>query len=85
MFEEEKTLTLRKPIVIGSGETAITYTELTLREPKGGEIAKAQHGAPTGTDVTLNLITLVCKIPRKAADEICQRDLREAADFFGQE
>lgn len=85
MFEEEKTIELKKPIVIGTGDNAITYTELKLREPKAGEIAKAQHGAPTGTDVTLNLIAAVCKIPRKAVDEICQRDLREAADFFGQD
>jgi hypothetical protein len=84
MFAEEKVITLRKPLVLGTGEGAVTHTELTLREPTAGEIAKAQIGAPTDTDITLNLLSLVAKIPRKAADQLCQRDLRTVAGFFGQ-
>lgn len=84
MFEEEKTITLRKTLALGTGDSAITYSELTLREPTAVEIAKAQIGAPTDTDITLNLLCLVAKIPRKAADQLCQRDLRTVANFFGQ-
>lgn len=85
MFEEEKTIQLRKPLVLGTGENAITYSELKLREPNAGEIARAQIGAPTDTDISLNLLCYVAGIPRKAADQLCQRDLRTVASFFSQD
>jgi hypothetical protein len=85
VFEEEKTITLRKPITLGSGDGAITYTELALREPTAGEIATSQVGARNDTDITLNLASLVAKVPRKAVDQLCQRDLRTVAGFFGQD
>lgn len=84
MFEETKTITLRKPLIIGSGDGAITYTELELREPTAGEIANAQVGARNDTEITLNLASQVAKVPRKAIDQLCQRDLRVVSGFFWQ-
>jgi hypothetical protein len=77
-FEEEKVITLRKPVELGP----LTYTELNLREPTAGELEKASK---TGSRVgeTISLITLIAKIPRTAAEKLSQRDLLEAADFFG--
>lgn len=85
MFEEEKIITLCKPIALGTGDAAITYNELHLREPSADEIARAQIGAPTNTDITLNLTSLVTKVPRKAVGQMCQRDLRKVAAFFDQD
>lgn len=78
MFEETKTITLRKPVTLGEN----TYDKLELREPLAGEIAKASV-APTNTDVAINLIAAVAKVPRRVAEQLCQRDLQEANDFFG--
>lgn len=49
MFEEEITITLVKPVVLGKGDSAITYSELKLREPNAGEIEKATR-ADTSVD-----------------------------------
>lgn len=85
MYEDEKTITLRKSVTLGGGDKPLVYSELKLTEPTAGQIAKAQLDAPTGTDVTLNLIASVAKVPRKVAEMLCQRDFKEAADFFGQD
>ncbi|OOG61450.1 hypothetical protein B0E46_15855 [Rhodanobacter sp. B04] len=84
MFEEEKTITLNKPLVLGTGDAAQTWAEITLREPNAGEIAKAQVGAATDTDITINLASAVTKVPRRAIEQLCQRDLRTVGAFFGQ-
>ncbi|MGC1549439.1 MAG: phage tail assembly protein [Rhodanobacter sp.] len=84
-YEDEKTITLRKPVTLGAGDNPLVYTELKLIEPTAGQIARAQINAPTGTDVTLNLIHIVAKVPRTVAERLCQRDFKEAADFFGQD
>lgn len=81
-FEEEKTITLRKPITIGAGEGAITYTELVLREPTAGELEKASK-ADTGFGVTINLISIIAKIPRSAIERLGQRDLMAANEYLG--
>lgn len=77
---DEKTITLRKPVVIGKNGTP--YTSLDLREPTGGELEKASK-ASTDIGVVLNLISLVAKVPRGVAEGLCQRDLKEASDFLG--
>ena len=81
MTEETKTIQLRKPIIIGKEGAAITYSEITLREPVSGELEKAQLAStPVGSNITL--IAIVAKIPRTVAEKLCQRDLREASDFL---
>lgn len=82
MFEaEEKTITLRKPVTLGSGEASITYTELKLREPTAGEMEKASR-ADTQNGVVIDLIKQVAKVPRTVAENLCQRDFVEASQYF---
>lgn len=77
-FEEEKTLTLRKPVKVGDVE----YDSLELREPTAGELSKANKQADP-IDASIMLISLVAKVPRAAVEGLCQRDLEDAADFLG--
>ena len=81
MLEEEKAITLIKPVVLGKGDSAITYSEVTLREPEAGELEKASR-ADTNTGAAITLISLVAKIPRSAAEKFCQRDLKACNDFL---
>lgn len=77
----EKTITLRKPLTLGSGDGAITYTELTLREPTAGELEKASR-ADTSVGIMINLISAIAKIPRSAVEQLSQRDIGEASDYL---
>lgn len=81
MFEEEITITLVKPVVIGKGDAAITYEELKLREPTAGEIEKATR-ADTSVGAAITLISLIAAIPRSAAEKLCKRDLVKANTFL---
>ncbi|MEA9997050.1 phage tail assembly protein [Pseudomonas sp. 10B1] len=81
MFEEEITIELSKPVVIGSGDTAQTYTELKLREPTAGEIEKAAR-MDTGPGSAITIISLITKIPRSAIEKISKRDLVAANKFL---
>ena len=78
-MELEKTIQLRKVVSIGD----VVYEKLTLREPTAGELEKASH-ATSNTGVVINLVSFIAKVPRKVAEDICQRDFGEASDFFGQ-
>lgn len=82
MYEtDEKTITLRKPVTLGSGDAAITYAELKLREPTAGELEKASK-ADTGIGVMINLISTVAKVPRAVAERLSQRDFREVNQYL---
>jgi hypothetical protein len=80
---EEKVIKLRKPVVLGTGDNAITYETLTLREPLAGELEKATATATNNVGMSITLIHLVAGIPRAAVARIGQRDLREASDYLG--
>lgn len=80
-MDEEKTIKLRKPITLGSGETPVTYPELELREPTAGELEKASR-ADTNFGVMINLISIIAKIPRAAAEKLSQRDFTEASEYL---
>lgn len=79
--DETKTLTLRKPIMIGSADKGITYDHLDLREPTAGELSKALK-AGSNVDVAITLISLIAKVPRSVVEGLCQRDFEEASDFL---
>ncbi|VVP61904.1 hypothetical protein PS870_06473 [Pseudomonas fluorescens] len=81
MFEDEKTITLIKPVTIGKGESAITYDELKLREPNAGELEKAAR-ADTSIGVVINMISLIGGVPRTVAEKLCRRDLAAASSFL---
>lgn len=80
---EEKILTLRKPVVLGKGEDALTYDKLTLREPTAGELEKATGNATSNVSISITLIHLVAGVPRGVVEKIGQRDLKEASDYLG--
>lgn len=75
---DEMTMTLRKPVVLGSVE----YSTLDLREPTAGELSKASK-AGGNVDIAINLISLIAKVPRGAVEKLSQRDFQEASDFLG--
>jgi|SRR5471032_1875184 len=81
MFEEEITIPLSKPVVIGKGDAAISYVELKLREPTAGELEKASR-ADTSVGSAISLISLITKIPRSAVEQISKRDLVAANNFL---
>jgi hypothetical protein len=76
--QDEKTITLRKPVSLGNVE----YATLDLREPTAGELSKASK-AGGNVDVAIMLISLIAKVPRGAIEKLSQRDLQEASDFLG--
>ncbi|HBO81688.1 phage tail assembly protein [Cupriavidus sp. UBA2534] len=82
MQPEEKILILRKPVSIGSGENAVIYDKLTLREPTAGELDKAM-AASTNIGIGILLISQVAAIPRAAVEKLCQRDFTEANEYLG--
>jgi len=80
--ENEKIIKLRKPLTVGSGDGAITYPEITLREPTAGELEKASR-ADTSIGTMINLVSAIAKIPRSAAEQLSQRDLGEVSAYLG--
>ena len=80
-MEEQKTITLRKPVTLGTGDGAITYPKLELREPTAGELEKAAR-ADTPVGVMINLISLITAVPRAAVEKISRRDLEEATAYL---
>lgn len=76
-MNETKTIELREPVKLGDN----TYDRLELREPKAGELAKAQT-ASTPAGQVISLVHQIAKVPMRVAENISQRELTEAADFF---
>lgn len=79
---EELEITLRKPVVLGKGESALTYEKLTLREPTAGELEKATTTATSDIGMSITLISLVAGVPRGVAEKIGQRELKEANEYL---
>lgn len=77
MSADEITITLRKPIKVGEVE----YTEISLTEPTAGQLRKAAK-AGDSLDQVCELISLNGRIPKSAVDQMLQRDLNAASDFF---
>ena len=81
MFEDEITITLSKPVIIGKAENAVTYEEVRLREPTAGEMEKAAR-ADTMIGSAITLISLVGAIPRSVVEKFSKRDLVAANKFL---
>jgi hypothetical protein len=79
---EEKTIKLRKPVKLGSGETEVTYDSLNLREPTAGELDKAMS-ASSNIGIGIMLIHLISGVPKSAVEKLCQRDFTEANEYLG--
>lgn len=76
-IEEQKTITLRKPVTLGE----VTYDKLELREPTAGEMSIAQK-AGGGVDLTMSLIQQIARMPKKAVESLGARDLTEADAYL---
>ncbi len=76
---DEITITLRRPIKFVDQ----VYTEISLREPSAIELSKAMKEAGE-VDMVIALIQMVSGIPRRAVEQLAQRDLGECARFFAQ-
>lgn len=76
---DETVLQLRKPIKFVDQE----YTELTLREPSAIELAKAMK-EPGEIEMMIALVQMTSGVPRRAVEQLSQRDLGRCADFFAQ-
>ncbi|WNC90959.1 phage tail assembly protein [Paraburkholderia sp. FT54] len=79
---EEKTIKLRKPVKLGSGETEVVYDSLNLREPTAGELDKAMS-ASSNIGIGIMLIHLISGVPKSAVEKLCQRDFTEANEYLG--
>lgn len=78
-IDDERTVTLRKPITLGETE----YTELHLREPTASELAKAMK-ADGEIEMMMTLINLTAAVPKGVVERLSQRDLMECSRFFVQ-
>ncbi|WP_317201485.1 phage tail assembly protein [Janthinobacterium sp.] len=79
MMIEEKTIVLRKPVMLGD----VTHAEVNLREPTAGEMSKAtRHGGGNNIDVVISLISQIAKLPMSAVNQFSQRDFAECSDFL---
>ncbi|CAG9256252.1 conserved hypothetical protein [Paraburkholderia caribensis] len=80
-MQETMTLTFRRPITVGKGENAKTYTELQLREPLAGDYEQAEKsGGKYGFVVAL--VAIVSGVPIDVVDELFSSEIDEAEDFF---
>ncbi|NWA24057.1 phage tail assembly protein [Pseudomonas gingeri] len=81
MPEDEITITLAKPIIVGKGDNPITYDEIKLREPTAGEMEKASR-ADTSVGAAITLISLIAVIPRGVVEKFSKRDLVAANKYL---
>ncbi|MBD3813923.1 MAG: phage tail assembly protein [Betaproteobacteria bacterium] len=66
-----------EPVKLGSAE----YPSITLREPKAGELEKAEkYGGGLGFIITL--AHLVAGVPRRVIEELPRHELNKITDFF---
>lgn len=60
---------------------AKSWESVTLTEPTGKQLEEAERVSGNWAPL-LTLIMLNAKVPRKIVDQMRQRDLQRAADFF---
>ncbi|MBB5414109.1 phage tail assembly protein [Paraburkholderia atlantica] len=80
---EEKTLKLRKPVKLGSGESEVVYDSLHLREPTAGDLDKSMSAASSNIGIGIMMIHLISGVPKAAVEKLCQRDFTEANEYLG--
>lgn len=79
---DEKTIPLRKPVKLGSGESEVVYDKLALREPTAGELDKATTMGGSNIGIGIMLIHLVSGLPKPAIEKLSQRDFTEANEYL---
>ena len=82
---ETMTIKLRKPITLGDGVDAITYSEMTLREPTAGEWLRWDGLDKVASN--LKCVEVVSGWPEIVVKQIPVTEFMQAvdfiADFFG--
>lgn len=80
---DELTITLRKPVTLGQGFDAETFTELLLREPIVEEVLafNKESGKDAG-DALRKLIAKVSGTPIAVINRIGARDFTTAANYL---
>lgn len=66
-----------EPVKLGSAE----YPSITLREPKAGELEKAEASG-SGYASVITLAHLVGGVPRKVVEELPRHEFDKVMDFF---
>ncbi|WP_238911934.1 phage tail assembly protein [Achromobacter xylosoxidans] len=80
---DELTITLRKPVTLGQGSDAETFTELALREPIVEEVlAFNKDSAKDAGDALRKLIAKVSGAPIAVINRIGARDFTTAANYL---
>jgi hypothetical protein len=80
-MQDTKTITLRKPISYGKGDSAKIVTEIPLREATAGEYETAEKsGGQFGTSIAL--IALLSGVPIDVVDQMYGSQINEAEDFI---
>jgi len=80
---DEFTLTLRKPITLGEGVDAETYTKLDLREPEAEEVLDFnRRSAKDAGDALKRLIAKVSGAPLAVVGKMKARDFMEASEYL---
>lgn len=74
---DELVLELRRPVTFAG----VQYDTLRLLEPTAGQLIEAEKGG-SPLEQLARLVHLVAAVPRKAVDQMGQRDFQRAADFF---
>lgn len=82
-ISDELTITLRKPVTLGQGSDAETFTELPLREPIVEEVLSfnRESGKDAG-DALRKLIAKVSGTPIAVINRIGARDFTTAANYL---
>jgi hypothetical protein len=78
---DEIVIDLIKAVKIGKGDTAQTYTSLTLTEPNGAQKEKAAR-ASTQFGNAITLISLVSSTPKFVIERLKQRDFEACCHFL---
>jgi len=82
-LQDEFTLTLRKPITLGEGADAETYTHLDLREPEAAEMLDFNRRSTKDPgDALKHLIAKVSGAPLAVVAKMKARDFTKASTYL---
>lgn len=80
---DELTIPLRKPITLGQGNDAETFTEMALREPVVEEVlAFNKESAKDAGDALRKMIAKVSTLPIAVINRVGARDFTKAANYL---
>lgn len=83
ILDDELTITLRKPITLGSANDSETYDHLDLREPLAGEMLDFNRKAGTDPgDALRRLIAKISGVPLAVIDRLKARDFNKASAYL---